>query len=236
MQRFALVSLALMMLSASASASLCANGVGLDTYISNYSGFANACLIGDKLFYNFDFTSSTNPPGDEPFASDISVLPDPGDGITDPGIVFSGGGFLVFPGSILDATITYSVATVYGQASISGYSLTIAGSHIRAPLNLGSGSVTESLSMPVVAPLVTTVVGGGGILNDQVPFPSMVSSTDVTTQIHLQSPAGSNDIVTVSAIQEHFVENASAVPEPSQAVLIGSGLLLLCMAASRFRA
>jgi len=227
MQRVVFITLVMLLLAASAAASsACADGAGLDAYITSYAGFANACQIGDKLFYNFGFTASTNPPGDEPFSSDISVVPDPGDGVTNPGIIFSGGGFLVFPGSILDATITYSVATLFGQASIKGYSLTIAGSHTRAPLNLGSGSVTESLSTPVVAPLVTTVAGGGGTLSDQAAFPAMVSSTDVTTQIHLQSPAGSNDIVTISAIQERFAEEA-IVPEPYQAFLLGSGLLLL---------
>jgi hypothetical protein len=227
MKRLLLISLALLIIASGGFASqLCTNNVGLDQYVANYAGINNACQIGDKLFYNFSYTASSTPAGNQPPANETSVIPDPGDGFSNPGIIFSVGGFLVFPGETMDATITYTVATLSGSSVIQGYDLTMAGSHTAAPTGLGSGSVTESFSnAPAGTPLTTTVGPLGNNLNAaSVGFLPWVGSTTITTQIHLQSPGDSGpfDIVTISAIQEHFSEN---VPEPYETLLIGSGLL-----------
>ena len=144
------------------AAPLCGNNAGLDMYIANYAGFASACQIGDKLFYDFGYSASSTPVGNQPSASETSVIPDRGDGITNPGLVFSVGGFLVFPGETMDATITYSVATLSGSALMQGYSLTMAGSHTAANTGgLGFGSVTESFTnAPTGSPLITSVGPG----------------------------------------------------------------------------
>jgi hypothetical protein len=105
------------------------------------------------------------------------------------------------------------------------YDLIIAGSHTAKPLGLGFGSVTESFSnAPAGTPLVATVgPDGTAIVSAHANFVPWVSGTIVTTKIHLESPnSGPFDVVTISAIQEHFSE---AVPEPYEAILIGSGLL-----------
>jgi hypothetical protein len=210
------------------AAPVCASNGGLDTYIANYAGFANACQIGDKLFYSFSYTASSTPAGNQPAANETSVIPDAGDGFTNPGLVFSVGGFLVFPGESMDATITYSISTLSGSALIRGYSLTMAGSHTAANSGgLGFGSVTESFTnAPTGSPLITSVgPGPSGVFSANVNFLPLVSGTTVTTQIHLESPnSGPLDRVTISAIQEHFSET---VPEPYPAFLIGSSLLLL---------
>lgn len=224
-----LFTLTLLVFASSGVASpLCANA-GLDMYIANYTGFANACRIGDKLFYNFTYSASTTGGGSAPLAIESAVIPDPGDGFSNPGLIFSVGGFVVSNGRTLTADISYTVATLSGSVVIEDYSLAIAGSHTGAPFGLGSGTVTESFSnAPVGTPLVASVGPlGGTSLTGHVEFLPWVSSTTVNTHIFLQSPAmgpGSpRDIVTISAIQEHFSE---AVPEPYQTVLIGSGLLL----------
>jgi hypothetical protein len=209
------------------ASTLCANA-GLDFYAANYNGFANACRIGDKLFYNFTYSASTTGGGSAPLPSESAVIPDPGNGFSNPGLIFSVGGFVVSNNHTLTADITYSVATLSGSTVMEDYSLSIAGSHTAAPIGLGSGSVTESFSnAPAGSPLVATVGPlGGSSLSGHVNFLPWVNSATVTTHIFLQSPAlgtGSpRDIVTISAIQEHFSE---AVPEPYETVLIGSGLL-----------
>jgi hypothetical protein len=237
MKRLFLISLTLLILPSGGMASqLCTNNVGLDQYIANYTGINNACQIGDKLFYDFAYTASSTPAGNQPPANETSVIPDPGDGVSNPGIIFSVGGFLVFPGDTMDATITYTVATLSGSPVIQGYALTMAGSHTASPTGLGSGSVTESFdNAPTGTPLITTVGPLGNNFNaTSVGFLPWVNSTTVTTQIHLQSPGDSGpfDIVTISAIQEHFSEN---VPEPYEALLIGSGLLFFGLWRKRVR-
>src|ERR1039457_2494841 len=61
MKRILIVPLGLLLLLASSALAspLCGSngvGTGLDAFITNYTGFDNACLVGDKLFYNFGFT------------------------------------------------------------------------------------------------------------------------------------------------------------------------------------
>jgi hypothetical protein len=218
-----------MILAGSAVASpLCANA-GLDFYQTTYVGFTNACQIGDKLFWDFTYTASSTPTGNEPTANETAVIPDPGDGITNPGIIFSVGGFLVFPGETMSATITYQIATLSGSALIEDYSLLIAGSHTAQPIGQGSGTVTESFgNSPAGTPLVASIGPNGSTsLSGHVEFSPFVVGTKVTTVIQLQSPNDDfKDKVTISAIQEHFSE---MVPEPYESTLIGSGLLVLAL-------
>jgi hypothetical protein len=214
MKKLLLILLTLLILASSGLANqLCAYNVGLDQYIANYAGINNACQIGDKLFYDFSFSPPT---GSIATAAGTAVLPDPGDGVTDPGLIFSNGSFLAFGGGSLDVIITYSIATNGGSAVMSGYTLTLAGSD--TPTGEGSGVVTETFSnSPAGTPLVTALGANGTASANFLP---LVSGTTVTTQLHLQS-AGP-DVVSISAVQEHFLET---VPEPYETVLIGSGLL-----------
>jgi hypothetical protein len=235
MKKILLISMTLLVLASGGVAStMCTTDIGLDQYIVNYTGINNACQIGDKLFYDFGFSSSLAPTGTPPSAAGVSIAPVPGDGFSNPGILFSVGGFLIFPGKTLDATITYSVATLSGSAVIEDYSLDIAGSHSSQPTGLGFGTVTESFSgSPAGTPLVTSVGPlAANTLSAETNILPWVSSTTVTTQIHLQSPIDGGDRVTISAIEEHFSE---AVPEPYQPILIGSGLLFFGLWRKRVR-
>jgi hypothetical protein len=228
MKRTIVIPMVLLLLGSSAFAtSLCVQ-TDLGQYIANYSTIGNACTIGDKLFYNFGYSATLNG-GTPPAATDVQIAPDPGDGVTRPGMLISVGGFLAFPGDILDATITYSVATVSGLALIQGYDLTIAGSHTAQPTGGGFGSVTESFSnSPAGTPLVTSIGPlAASVLSASSNFLPRVSQVTVTTKVHVESPDVLRpfDVVTISAIQEHFSE-LSQVPEPYSAGLIGTGLLL----------
>ena len=213
MKKLLLISVTLLILASSGLANqLCTNNGTLDQYIANYAGINNACQIGDKLFYDFGF--GVLPTDGTATAAGTIVITDPGDGVTDPGLIFSNGGFLAFDGGSLDVTITYSIATGSGSAIMSGYSLTLAGT-----ATSGVGIVTETFSnSPAGTPLVTDLSANGTASANFLPW---VSGTTVTTQLHLQS-AGTDDTVSISAVREHFLET---VPEPYETVLIGSGLL-----------
>jgi hypothetical protein len=227
MKRTIVVPLTLLFLASCALASPLCTNVGLDVYVATYgtNNISNSCQVGDKLFYDFGFSATYNN-GTPPVPSDVTVIPDPGDGITNPGLVFSSGAFLAFPTDVMDITLTYRIATVSGTAAIDDYTLSMAGSHTKQPTGLGFGSVTESFSnSPVGTPLLTTVGPDGTNINSaHVDFTPFVSGVFVNTLIHVESPATGNDWVTISAIQEHFSEE---IPEPYEVVLIGSGLCLL---------
>jgi hypothetical protein len=232
MKRLLVVPFVLLILASSGVAStLCAVDGGLDVYIASYNGFNNACQVGDKLFYNFAYSASSTPAGNQPTANQTAVIPDPGDGSTNPGLLFSVGGFLTFPGETMDATITYSIATLSGSNIMENYDLIIAGSNSSS---LGFGTVTESFTnAPVGSPLVASVGPGvASVHSAHVNFVPWVSGTTVTTKIHLESPLSGGDLVTISAIQEHFSE---AVPEPYETILIGSGLLLFGLRRKRVK-
>jgi hypothetical protein len=217
------VPFALLFLAGSAAASPLCAPVGLDQYILNNSTLASACQIGDKLFYNFSYSSSLNTvPGGGPATTAVLVLPDPGDGVTNPGLIFSSGGFIVVAGQTMDVTLGYDVRTLSGSSLMEDYTLTMAGQHFGAD-GPQFGTVTESFSnipdqLLTQVGLVTPDIGLAHL--DFVPF---VSGAHVTTQIHMQS-ASNGSIVTISAVQENFSE---LIPEPYSTVLIGSGLVLL---------
>jgi hypothetical protein len=232
MKRILLISLTLLILASGGVAStMCTNNVGLDQYIANYAGINNACQIGNELFYDFSFSAVEGPTGTPPTASQTTILTDPGDGVTNPGMRFLAGGFFVSAGRTLDVTIMYRVATLSGGSIMNGYDLSISGSHTGQPTGLGSGTVTESFSgAPTGTPLVTSVGPlAANVLSAHDDLLSWVNGTTVTTQVHLQSPSSlPPDLVTISVIQEHFPE-AADVPEPYETLLIGSGLLFFGM-------
>src|ERR1017187_1734893 len=130
MKRMMIVPLGLLLLLAgSAVASpLCgSNGVGatLSAWESSYNGIGNACLIGDKLFYDFQLT--VNGGTVTPVPSLINLSADTTHPGSNPGLKIQTGEFFLFGGDTLDATISYNVATASGKALIEDYSLAIAG-------------------------------------------------------------------------------------------------------------
>src|SRR5258708_38649550 len=103
MKKMLLISLTLLILASGGVAStLCTNNVGLDPYIANYAGINNACQIGDKLFYDFAYSPSSTPAGNQPAANETSVIPAPRVGFPNPGIIFSAAGVVAFPTHTID--------------------------------------------------------------------------------------------------------------------------------------
>jgi hypothetical protein len=211
----------LLLLAGSAAASpLCGSGAvgnGLDAFIANYAGFDNACLIGDKLFYNFDFKVNGGTVTPNATGAGINITADATSPVADPGLRIQTGEFFLFAGQTLDVTITYSVATASGSALIEDYGLVLAGGNGNTN---GVGTVTESFSN--AGPLTAGFgPGAAGVSGAHLSFTPFIVGTTVST--HIQENAGTGQI-DVSYIQENFSE---VIPEPYAAVLIGSGLVLL---------
>ena len=214
MKRILLVPIAMAFVAIGNASPICVQ----DT-LANYIANNTACTIGDKLFTNWGYSSATTS------ATSITVVPQPGPngGITDPGVLFSSGAWNAFPGETKDATITFTVSAPSGF-HIEGAGLTIAGS----VTGTGTGTVNEHLLNGVTdipgSPNLTTepspvsagfdfVVAGG----------TPMDTLNIQTLIHVSAAAGSH--TTISAITEDFSQ-IQTVPEPAEAMLIGSGLLL----------
>ena len=211
------------MLAGIAAANPACTATGLDQYILNNSTLATACQVGDILFYGFSYSGSALAPADTLVSVDVVS----GSSTSNPGLSFGSFGFLAYGGQTLDATITYSVATVSGANLLDDYSLDIAGAYFagKGSPTTGIGSVTESITNPVVTSLVDAIVPGGvNSVSGHVVFDPPVSGTTVTTSIHMELPAGDKGYLTISGIDESFSER---LPEPGAVVLIGSGLCFL---------
>jgi len=235
MKRIALFLLAAMMFAGIAAATpVCING---DT-LASYMLLGNTgCTIGDKLFTNFGYLPSVSGPrAVAPTSSEIAILTLPGDGISDPGLAFSSGGWAAYANNTyqigsqdVGSTITFTVAALSGATLIKDATLsTTAG----IPLGTtGTAKVTETLNVgqtQIPGSPLTTVFGVNGA--DHIEFVDeggvAVSALNVSTviQVHAEANRDGAHLVTLSVVEEHFSELVS-VPEPYQALLLGSGLL-----------
>ena|ERR1039457_1797742 len=210
--------------SMASAAPLCtAVGITMADYVALGS---TGCQIGDKVFYNFFYSSSGSGLGAGVPAGAV-VLSPVGADTYNPGIVFSSDNWFV-PGpsstgnSIIDASLGFTVTVLPGGNPIDDASLTL-GSFVQA----GAGIAT--IGETVFAGDGFTQLGGralgvsaGGQLVDEVHFAN-TSTIQVKKDFELVVPAGSTGSVRVSS----FTENFSEIPEPVGAILIGSGLLAL---------
>ena len=228
MKRILLIPLALAALAGSASANpACLTGGTLDFYISTYNNLANACSIGDKLFYGFSY-SATAGGGATPVAANLihvaGVISDP----LDPGIQFQVGGYFASSGQTKDGTIGYSILTDDTGLFIDDADLRIVGSITR-----GTGSITGTEHLLFSG--TSTDINPGSPIVDSIPASAFthinfadfgganLHGFDVTTALHVGADA--NSFATLSAVEEHFSQ--VDLPEPCEALLAGFGLLLI---------
>jgi len=205
----------------------CIDGNTLQQYLTAYNGLANACQIGDKLFFNFTYTSSAGGGATPVAASSIhvaGVVSDP----LDPGIQFQVGQYFTSALQSKDGTIGYSVVTTDSGDVIEDADLTIDSSITRGT---GSVSGTEHLYFPGTS----TDINAGSPIVDVYPSSSFthinfidfggpfLNGIDVLTAIHVAADA--NSFATISAVEEHFSEEI--VPEPYGVLLVGSGMLFV---------
>ena len=184
------------------------------------------CVIGDKLFNNFSYSSTGS--GTATAVPDSLVFLTPVDAGTyspGPGIVFSSNNWVV-PGSttvtsILDMSFRFTVTVLPGGHLIDDASLTLGNFNMTGN---GTGNIGESLcNADCSAQLGRRLdVSAGGQLFDETSFAG-TNTVVVQKNFSLAVPRNSTGSISVSS----FTENFSEIPEPVGAILIGSGLLAL---------
>ena len=215
---FALLGLAASFASA---APLCVVDATLQSYITTYNTFGNACQIGDKLFWGFSLADGALAIGAEPTADDIKVLPI--SGIV--GISFNSGFWDISSSIPIDQIIAYQVATLSGQAIITDATLTIVGTLAG---NGASGRVVETLTPPVAGSPITAALPNTVSVN--IGFSGNPMSTfAVSNRLTLIGGSGIGDTAHISVIENDFT-SSFAVPEPMTTLPVSAGLLIFGVA------
>jgi hypothetical protein len=202
---------------------LCTNNATYQSYITNFSTFANACQIGDKLFWGFQHTPGALAVGGEPLSNEITVHTSPGDGFSNIGIVFNSGGWVADSSTPIDDILMYQVATFSGAAIIKDATLTITGTLTGAGDN---AHAVETLSPAVTGSPLTASLPSAASMNIQF-LGNMQSSFLVKDEILLSVDSRNSTLAHISVVENDFSE---AIPEPVSTVLIGSGLVLFGLA------
>jgi hypothetical protein len=229
LRKFCLVTALLGIVGTAAVANpLCVNNVTLQSYITGSSTFANACEIGDKLFWGFNLNNGQLAIGAEPAATQIQVQTIPGDGLSNIGISFNTGGWFISSGIPIDQVLSYNVATISGQPVIKDATLTITGNLIGVG---GSAQVVETLNPTVAGSPITAALPTPVSVN--INFSStMVSTLAVSNRITLIGGRGPTDAAHISVFENDFSE-AVTVPEPMMTIPLGAGLVLFGLARRR---
>ena len=219
--------LALFSLAVIASANPLCTATTYDVYVNTYTTLANACQIGDKLFYGFTFTpQSSNATG--PNANQVNITPDASNP-NEPGIIFgsslwSVNGSATFANQLyIDNSFSFNVVVIGGLPLITDASLDFSNEFSIA--GQGQAFIGETL----------TLNGGGsgslGVDSNSGPFTSIthfagVSSLHVVKDLQVRvirpTPTGGTNVGSASIAQ--FREGFSEIPEPLTTVLLGSGL------------
>ncbi len=210
---------------AAMASTLCVNNNSLQSYITSYNTFGNACQINDKVFWGFSLTPGPSASGNEPTASQIQVQPNLFDGFSNVGIVFNSGGWITSFGTVSDSIISYNVATISGYAAIKDATLTITGTLTGTG---GSGTVTETLAPAQLGSPITTTVPDP--VSVKILFGAPVNTLAVSTEVKVVGGVGFTDFSHISIVENDFSE---IVPEPFGFLLTGSGLVLLGLVSRR---
>ncbi|HTS63525.1 MAG TPA: hypothetical protein VMH28_15985 [Candidatus Acidoferrales bacterium] len=232
MRGILIVSLTLAAVAGLASANPLCLSNSISFYQTNYTSLDSACQVGDKLFWAFTYTPSSNN-ATPPSADQVMVSGD-GSNPGEPGLIFtspSTGGWTVngtaTPGNpiYVDSSIGFSVAVIGNLPLIVGASLDFSGYFSIA----GQG----------VADIGETITYGSGSLALEVdsnsgPFTSAgslpgVSSLSVGKDLIAIIPAPGSGTFSGTATITEFREGFSEIPEPAAMVLTGSGLIGLAL-------
>jgi hypothetical protein len=179
---------------------------------------ATGCEIDDKLFYDFEYTS-TGSGGATPVPADgVAVTP-----ITipfNPGFIFNAP-WSVGPGQLLDSMINYTVVVLEGGAQIKDLSARMTGFSavpdglvmVAETADLPSGSGTTVVLPALFATSPTNFNDRSSVVFPLTPGPITIHK-DISVN-------GNNGFATVSGVWNQVSE----VPEPGSMALIGTGLL-----------
>jgi len=207
---------------------LCTQGTMADYVALGAAG----CVIDDKLFYNFAYSSALVPAG--------SVAVAPISMPYNPGFAFSAG-WGAIGSMVVDSHITYYVAVLQGgfpigdiSAAMTGY-VAVGNGFVLVAENAWLGGPPGQGGTQLMPPLGLYATASGSQDYDREVFGATRGPIFVAKDI-LVSGGGSGpfqyppDFASVSQVINQFSE----VPEPITLVLIGSGLLGFGLLRRRF--
>jgi hypothetical protein len=197
-------------------------------YMLNYTNAMNGCQVGDKLFYNFNY-SSTSSGATGPSAAQVNVVGDPANP-NEPGLIFASTGWTVNGVATLanplyiDSNITFTVQVIDLQPLIIDASLDF-DHHFNVGGN-GVADIGETVTFDGGSSSTGLEVdSANGPFTDTKNFPG-VGFVRVQKDLIVTVPGSPSGPVSGSATITQFREGFSeGAPEPISTLLIGSGLV-----------
>ena len=228
----ALPFLAALAFSGIASANPLCTSDTIANYMTNYTTLANACQVGDKLFYAFNY-SGTGSNATAPTSSQVTVVGDPSN-FYEPGLLFSSNLWSVSGTSTIaqplyiDSNISFTVAVVGMVPLIRDASLDFA-NHFTVT-GQGVADIGETVTFGgSIPPISLEVDSNNGPFTDVKEF-APVAFLRVTKNLLVIVPASLNGPQTGSANITEFREGFSEIArEPVSMALFGSGLIGLAL-------
>jgi hypothetical protein len=207
---------------------------GAVTTMADYVALGSTgCQIGDKVFYNFFYSSSFGGTAAAVPASAVFLAPVGADTFN-PGIAFSGEwnvpGASSAGNSFIDTSLGFTVTVLPGGRSIDDASLTL---DAFAQTGTGLATIGETVfaadGFTQLGGRAMTVSTNGQRLDDV--FFASTGTIQVKKNFFVGvpqcAPTGEGCSASGSIAVSSFTENFSEIPEPVGAILIGSGLLAL---------
>ena len=209
-------------------------------YMANYVDANTGCMVGDKLFYNFNYSGTASPGTGAPSSvvapSSSQVLVtgsllnpnEPGLIFTAPngngGTLWSVNGTSVLSSALyIDSNINFTVAVIGGLPMITDALLDFAGQF--AASGQGLATIGETIVFDGgTSSTALDVDSNVGPFTDTVNFPG-VSFLRISKDLLVTVPRSRSGPQTGSASITQFTEGFSEGPEPIGMVLFGSGMV-----------
>ena len=200
----------------------------LANYEANYTTFATACQVGDKLFYAFNYSVTTNN-AVGPTNAQVTVNGDSSNP-NEPGLIFASSGWTVSAltnssfATFIDSNIRFTVATIGLNPLIIDGTLDFTGKF--SVSGLGQAQIGETITPQGQAGIGIGVDSNAGPFSATANFPAVSTlnvSKDLVVRIPRTTTTGVASTATITSFREGFSEIGA--PEPGTVLFLGSGLI-----------